>query len=131
MKANRGLKLFTRAYLWVLGLHIVAGCILLPASVFAQSGGGTPTNGNAPVMNRAVQGQSAAGVEGTVYTIVNYISNTIAPLGAAVFFVHGMLAWHNGKGATRSFVVGGGMLGVSMLLRLVEWVVNTGQAGIQ
>lgn len=122
---NNSLRRFTRVYLWVLGLHLFAGLILFPATaVYAQQ------SGDQPVLGRAVQGQSAAGVEGTLETAVNYISNVLGPLASGGFFLHALVAWHNNGKPMRSVLTGVGLLGVSQALRLAEWAVNMGQAGV-
>ena len=123
--ANKGrLQMFARAYLWVLGLHLFVGMALLPVQAVAQS------SGNEPVMGRAVQGQSAAGIEGTLETGINYISNVLGPLAAGGFLLHALIAWHNGNRPMKSVLTGVGLLGVSQALRLAEYFVNTGQAGV-
>lgn len=126
MKSNQStLKRFARVYLWVLGLHLLAGMILMPASVaFAQQ------QGNTPVIGRAVQGQNAAGIEGTLETAVNYVSNVLGPLASGGFFLHALVAWHNNGKPMRSVLTGVGLLGVSQALRLAEWAVLQGQSGV-
>jgi hypothetical protein len=123
MQINRK-QVWVRAYLWTLGIHLFMGIILLPASALAQQ------SGNSPVLGKAVQGQSASGIEGTLETGVNYISNVLGPLAAGAFFLHGLVAWHNGGKPMKSVLTGVGLLGVSQALRLAEWIVNTGQAGV-
>jgi hypothetical protein len=121
---SENLKRVARAYLWVLLAHAVVGLLLLPVQVHAQQ------SGNAPVFGKAVQGQSATGIEGTLETAVNYVSNVIGPLVSGGFFIHALLAWHNNGKPMRSVLTGVGCLGISQALRLAEWMVNTGQAGV-
>lgn len=109
-----------RAYLAI----VVAAVVLWPACVLAQQ------SGDGPVMGRAVQGQNAAGIEGTLETGINYVSNVLGPLAAGGFLLHGMVAWHNGGRPMKSVLTGVGLLGVSQALRLVEWFVQSGQAGV-
>jgi hypothetical protein len=115
--------MFARAYLWVLGLHLFVGIAILPVQAVAQQ------SGNAPVLGKAVQGQSAAGIEGTLETGINYISNVLGPLAAGGFLLHALIAWHNNGKPMKSVMTGVGLLGVSQALRLAEYFVNTGQAG--
>jgi len=55
MQINRN-QVWVRAYLWTLGIHLFMGIILLPASALAS-------NRQLPVLGKAVQGQSASGIE--------------------------------------------------------------------
>ena len=103
------------------GPVLAAGLVLAPAIAFGQS------SGSAPVLGKAVGGQSAGGVERTLLTAVNYVSNVLGPLASGGFFLHALLAWHNGGKPMRSVLTGVGLLGVSQALRLAEWFVNTGQ----
>ncbi len=108
----------------VLAGHLLLALLLMPAQAIAQQ------TGNTPVLGKAVQGQSAMGIEGTVETAINYVSNVIGPLTAGGFFLHAVYANHQGKGALKSVVTGVGVLGVSQATRLAEFFVNTGQAGV-
>jgi hypothetical protein len=123
METNSRVRGWIRAYLWTLAIHVFAGLILIPVCANAQQ------SGNAPVLGKAVQGQNAAGIEGTLETAVNYISNVIGPLTAGGFLIHAMVAWHNGGKPMKSVMTGAGLLGVSQALRLVEWFVLQGQQG--
>lgn len=113
-----------RFWLCIFIVMLSAGMIVAPAGVFAQ------TSGNAPVLGKAVQGQSAAGVEGTAENAINYLANVIGPLIAGGFFVHAFLQWHSGGRPMRSALTGVGLLTVSQSLRLIEWLVLSGQGGI-
>lgn len=67
--------------------------------------------GTAPAFNKAVQGQQATTVEGTVLNIVNWGCNVIAPVvGIACL---GIAGWHfkNGRG-----YMGWGGTGVALML---------------
>jgi hypothetical protein len=122
-KPNKS-PLAVRVYFWILASHVLLAFILMPAAIVAQQ------SGDAPVLGKAVQGQSAAGIEGTVETGINYVSNVIGPLTAGGFFLHAVYANHQGRGAMKSALTGVGVLGVSQATRLAEWFVNTGQAGV-
>jgi hypothetical protein len=113
-----------RVYFWILASHLLLAFILLPAAMLAQ------TSGNAPVLGKSVPGQSAAGIEGTLSTAVNYVGNVIGPLTSGAFFLHAVYANHQGRGALKSVITGVGVLGVSQATRLAEYFVNTGSAGI-
>jgi hypothetical protein len=122
-KPNKS-PLATRIYFWVLAAHLLLAFVLLPAAMLAQQ------SGNQPVMGAAVQGQSAAGIEGTVENGINYVSNVIGPLTSGGFFLHAVYANHQGRGALKSVITGIGVLGVSQATRLAEYFVQSGQAGV-
>jgi len=124
MPTSRRMQVCARAYLWTLAIHVFMAIILLPAAARAQQ------SGNSPVLGKAVQGQSASGIEGTLETGVNYISNVLGPLAAGGFLLHSLVAYHQGGRPMKSIITGVGLLGVSQALRLVEWFVSTGQAGV-
>src|SRR6266850_5460754 len=99
--------------------------VLLPGSlVFAQ------TLGNAPMFNRAVQGQSGAQPEGAFYNFVNWIGNVIAPVGAAGAVFGAIVAYMSGRGFTRWLVAAGGLLAVSGITRLLEFWIQQGIGGV-
>jgi hypothetical protein len=124
VKRPKKAPLGIRIYMGVMAAHLLLAFFLMPAAMVAQQ------SGNAPVLGKAVQGQSAMGIEGTVETAINYVSNVIGPLTAGGFFLHAVYANHQGKGALKSVVTGLGVLGVSQATRLAEFFVNTGQAGV-
>src|SRR2546427_12192376 len=97
---------------------------ILPVNfMFAQ------TLGNAPMFNRAVQGQSGAQPEGAFYNFVNWIGNVIAPVGAAGAVFGAIVAYMSGRGFTRWLVAAAGLLAVSGLTRLIEFWILQGTAG--
>ena len=83
--------------------------------------------GAAPVFGRAVQGQQATTVEGTVLNVVNWSCNVIAPLiGVGCL---GMAAWHykSGRGYGGWIASGVGLFVISGAARLAEGLIT--QAG--
>ena len=86
--------------------------------------------GTAPAFGRAVQGQQATTVEGTVLNIVNWSCNVIAPvIGIACL---GVAAWHykSGRGFGGWLASGVGLMVISGLGRMAEGFITQAQ-GIQ
>jgi hypothetical protein len=100
-------------------------------TLYAQSSGGNPNTGAAPVLGKAVQGQNAAQPEGAMLNLVNWVGNVIAPLGAVLCVVMAVIAYTQGRGVARWAVTAVGLLMVSGLTRLIEsWILN-GANGVQ
>jgi hypothetical protein len=100
------------------------------AMVHAQSTGGSPNNGAAPVLGKAVPGQNAAQPEGTVLNLVNWVGNVIAPLGAVLCVVMAVISYTQGRGVARWAITAVGLLMISGLTRLIEsWILN-GTGGV-
>ncbi|HTC92046.1 MAG TPA: hypothetical protein VK699_01175 [Terriglobales bacterium] len=87
--------------------------------------------GNAPVMNRAVQGQTAAQPEGAVLNLVNWVGNVIAPISAALCVVMAVISYSQGRGVMRWLVTAAGLLAISGLTRLIEFWIAQGTGGVQ
>lgn len=87
--------------------------------------------GSTPQLNRAVQGQNAAQPEGALLNLVNWVGNVIAPLGAALCVVMAVVSYAHGRGVARWAVAALGLLLISGLTRLLEFWINSGQAGVQ
>ena len=98
--------------------------LLLPFAATAQN------LGNAPVFGRAVQGQQATTVEGTVLNIVNWACNVIAPVIAVACL--GIAGWHfkSGRGYLGWGVTGVALMVISGLGRMAEGFITQAQ-GIQ
>ena len=64
-------------------------------------------------------------------TLVNWVGNVIAPVGAALAVVMAVVAYSQGRGAMRWAVTAGGLLVVSGLTRLIEFWIQNGTAGVQ
>jgi hypothetical protein len=111
---------------WLLGLVVVLVTMqLIPVLAYAQNLGSTPQ------LNRAVQGQNAAQPEGALLNLVNWVGNVVAPLGAALCVVMAVISYAHGRGVARWAVAALGLLLISGLTRLLEFWINSGQAGVQ
>jgi hypothetical protein len=108
---------------FVLGL-ILAGDLLAPFAARAQNLGASPQFG------KAVQGQQATTVEGTVLNIVNWGCNVIAPVIAVACL--GIAGWHfkSGRGYMGWGVTGVALMVISGLGRMAEGFITQAQ-GIQ
>ena len=109
--------------LFVLGI-ILAGNLAMPFAVTAQN------LGTSPQFGKAVQGQQATTVEGTVLNIVNWGCNVIAPVIAIACL--GVAGWHfkSGRGYLGWGVTGVALLVISGLGRMAEGFITQAQ-GIQ
>jgi heme/copper-type cytochrome/quinol oxidase subunit 1 len=87
--------------------------------------------GNAPVLNRAVQGQRASQPEGAILNMVNWIGNVIAPISAALCVVMAVVSYSQGRGVMRWLITAAGLLAISGLTRLIEFWINQGTGGVQ
>jgi hypothetical protein len=106
-----------------LGL-ILLGNLLAPLAATAQN------LGTAPVFGKAVQGQQATTVEGTVMNVVNWSCNVIAPVIAVACL--GIAGWHfkSGRGYMGWGVTGVALMVISGLGRMAEGFITQAQ-GIQ
>ena len=106
-----------------LGL-ILLGNLLAPFTATAQN------LGTAPVFGKAVQGQQATTVEGTVMNVVNWSCNVIAPVIAVACL--GIAGWHfkSGRGYLGWGVTGVALMVISGLGRMAEGFITQAQ-GIQ
>jgi hypothetical protein len=86
--------------------------------------------GAAPQVNVAVQGQTGAQPEGAVLNFVNWVSNVIAPVGAGVAVVGGIVSYASGRGYIRWIGTALGLLAVSGLTRLLEFWIAQGTGGV-
>jgi hypothetical protein len=115
------LKGLSAAVLFCFGLLLIAQ----PAVMHAQTSGD-----NGPVTGKVAPGQTAAVVEGTTESVLNYAANTIFPLLTVAFLGYVVFAIKTGRG----WVVGGvcavACLLLSGLTRLLEYHVMQGAAGI-
>jgi hypothetical protein len=123
MKAIQEARNYARTK-WTL-LVIVLALQLFPFVAVAQN------LGNAPVMNRAVQGQTAAQPEGAVLNVVNWIGNVICPISAALCVVMAVVSYSQGRGVMRWLITAAGLLAISGLTRLIEFWINQGTGGVQ
>jgi hypothetical protein len=106
-----------------LGL-ILLGNLLAPLTATAQN------LGTSPVFGKAVQGQQATTVEGTVMNVVNWSCNVIAPVIAVACL--GIAGWHfkSGRGYMGWGVTGVALMVISGLGRMAEGFITQAQ-GIQ
>ncbi len=110
-------------------LILLAGILYMAVAqagmvVYAQN------SGSAPVLGKAVPGQNAAQPEGTVFNLVNWVGNVIAPLGAVLCVVMAVISYTQGRGVARWAVTAVGLLLISGLTRLIESWVTNGTNGI-
>jgi len=87
--------------------------------------------GGAPALNRAVQGETASQPEGAFLNAVNWVGNVIAPVGAALAVGMAIMSYTHGRGAARWAITAAGLLLISGLTRLIEFWIQSGQAGVQ
>ena len=103
---------------------ILAGNLLAPFATRSQN------LGTAPAFGKAVQGEQATTVEGTVLNIVNWSCNVIAPVIAVLCL--GIAGWHfkSGRGYMGWGVTGVSLMVISGLGRMAEGFITQAQ-GIQ
>ena len=105
------------------GLGIAAAAF--PASALAQlQTNGTASNGNAPAFNKAVQGESAGTIEGTIENAMNWVGNVICPLAAVGAGVHTVMQLRSGGRWLPSAATGVGLLSISGIVRLAEYFIE-------
>ena len=80
--------------------------------------------------NVAVQGQTGAQPEGAFLNFVNWVGNVIAPVGAGVAVVGGIVSYASGRGYLRWIGTALGLLAVSGLTRLLEFWIAQGGGGV-
>jgi hypothetical protein len=103
---------------------VVIGAICAPASIVAQN------LGQAPAMGVAVQGETAAQPEGTLLNTMNWLGNVICPVAAGGTLV-GTVVKATTAGKWVPWAVGtAGLLSVSGGLRLIEYFIMNGRAGV-
>ena len=112
-----------------LSLKFFLGLILI-SNLAAPFAARAQNLGTAPVFGKAVQGQQATTVEGTVLNIVNWSCNVIAPVIAVACL--GIAGWHfkNGRGYLGWGVTGVALMVISGLGRMAEGFITQAQ-GIQ
>jgi hypothetical protein len=99
-------------------------------AVFCQTMALAQNLGAAPQVNVAVQGQTGAQPEGAFLNLVNWIGNVMAPVGAGVAVVGGVVSYAAGRGYLRYGVTALGLLAVSGLTRLLEFWIAQGGGGV-
>jgi hypothetical protein len=108
------------ALMFALGLILLSN-VAVPIVASAQN------LGTAPAFNKAVQGQQATTVEGTVLNIVNWGCNVIAPVIAVACL--GIAGWHfkSGRGYMGWGVTGIALMVISGLGRMAEGFITQAQ----
>src|ERR1039458_9758869 len=104
---------------------VLAVCLL----VVCQSVALAQNLGTAPQVNVAVQGQTGAQPEGAFLNFVNWVGNVIAPVGAGVAVVGGIVSYASGRGYLRWIGTALGLLVVPVLPRLLEFGIARGTGG--
>jgi len=108
------------------GVMVAALCLLVVCQTVALA----QNLGAAPQTNVAVQGQTGAQPEGAFLNFVNWVGNVIAPVGAGVAVVGGIVSYASGRGYLRWAGTAAGLLAVSGLTRLLEFWVQNGTGGV-
>lgn len=96
-----------------------------PAVMHAQTSGD-----NGPVTGKVAPGQTAAVVEGTTESALNYGANVIFPLLTVAFLGWMIFCIRTGRGWVVSLCCAVGCLVLSGLTRLLEYHVQQGAQGI-
>lgn len=109
-----------------IGVMVLAICF----AVFCQTVALAQNLGAAPQVNVAVQGQTGAQPEGAFLNFVNWVGNVIAPVGAGVAVLGGIVSYATGRGYMRWFGTAVGLLAVSGLTRLLEFWIQNGTGGV-
>src|ERR1700732_3048207 len=105
---------------------VLAVCFLVACQSMALA----QNLGAAPQVNVAVQGETGAQPEGAFLNFVNWVGNVIAPVGAGVAVVGGIVSYASGRGTFRWLVTGAGLLAISGVTRLIEFWIAQGGGGI-
>jgi hypothetical protein len=108
----------------------IAATVLAVCLVVCQSAAIAQNLGSAPQTNVAVQGQTGAQPEGAFLNFVNWIGNVIAPVGAGVAVLGGIVSYASGRGYLRWIGTALGLLAVSGLTRLLEFWIAQGTGGV-
>jgi hypothetical protein len=115
---------------WIrLALQVALGLILV-GNLLAPFAARAQNLGTSPVFGKAVLGQQATTVEGTVLNVVNWSCNVIAPVIAVACL--GIAGWHfkSGRGYLGWGVTGVALMVISGLGRMAEGFITQAQ-GIQ
>lgn len=109
---------------------IVAMVLAVSFLVVCQTVAFAQNLGAAPQVNVAVQGQTGAQPEGAFLNFVNWVGNVIAPVGAGVAVLGGIVSYASGRGYIRWIGTALGLLAVSGLTRLLEFWIQQGTGGV-
>jgi hypothetical protein len=108
------------------GVVVLALCL----GVVCQTVALAQNLGASPQTNVAVQGQTGAQPEGAFLNFVNWVGNVIAPVGAGVAVIGGVVSYASGRGYFRWFGTAVGLLAISGLTRLLEFWIQNGAGGV-
>ena len=111
-------------------VRIVSMTLAVCLLVVCQSVALAQNLGAAPQTNVAVQGQTGAQPEGAFLNFVNWVGNVIAPVGAGMAVVGGIVSYASGRGYIRWIGTALGLLAVSGLTRLLEFWISKGAGGV-
>ena len=75
-------------------------------------------------------GSNRGAPEGAFLNFVNWVGNVIAPVGAGVAVVGGIVSYASGRGYIRWIGTALGLLAVSGLTRLLEFWIHQGTGGV-
>jgi hypothetical protein len=81
-------------------------------------------------IKRSGSGSNWAQPEGAFPNFVNWVGNVIAPVGAGVAVVGGIVSYASGRGYLRWIGTALGLLAVSGLTRLLECWIAQGTGGV-
>jgi hypothetical protein len=109
-----------------MGAVVLAVCFLVACQSMALA----QNLGAAPQVNVAVQGETGAQPEGAFLNFVNWVGNVIAPVGAGVAVLGGIVSYAGGRGYLRWIGTALGLLAVSGLTRLLEFWIAQGTGGV-
>jgi hypothetical protein len=112
-------------------IRIGAVALAVCLAVFCQTVALAQNLGAAPAVNVAVQGETGAQPEGAFLNFVNWVGNVIAPVGAGVAVVGGIVHYASGRGYMRWLGTAVGLLAVSGLTRLLEFWIQNGAGGVR
>jgi hypothetical protein len=115
---------------WIRAALTFAFGLIVFATLVAPLAASAQNLGTAPAFGKAVQGQQATTVEGTVLNVVNWGCNVIAPVIAIACL--GIAGWHfkSGRGYMGWGVTGVALMVISGLGRMAEGFITQAQ-GIQ
>jgi hypothetical protein len=109
-----------------IGVIVLAICFAVVCQTVALA----QNMGSTPQFAQAVLGQTGAQPEGAFLNFVNWVGNVIAPVGAGVAVLAGVVSYATGRGHMRYLGVAVGLLAVSGLTRLLEFWITSGGAGV-
>ena len=126
MRGGIPMEVYTKMKHVRIAAAVLAVCLLVACQAVALA----QNLGAAPQVNVAVQGKTGAPPEGAFLNFVNWVGNVIAPVGAGIAVVGGIVSYASGRGYFRWMGTAVGLLAVSGLTRLLEFWIAQGAAGV-